>query len=378
MRMRILLNTLMALLVFVSAAQAAAVVLAPVDTETEYIYPEPNGYNNAYVTVDYEVINDNFRANLVAYDLKPDFTYQVKLEGIPACAGGDDETNERIGYSGRWSCLDCEASPAGNNRSDAQYEANKLLPDGHPDKECIAGYLVFDYFVSDSNGDADVWIETDASYHVLWCGPVSGSNADLYSGYTPSGAYCTDGKYCTYENITPETERPAFHYLPDGQYLNVRIALTEESFHQDCGTWCTVLQREILFEIDRYYDTDADGCINILDPNPGTPSADTDGDDYGADCDCDDDNGAVNPGAPEAAEFGNTCSDGLDNDCDGFTDGQDVGCPGGSWGVSAQAHASVTHVASFRESRIVNRLAMLLLPAGVVFLLRVLAKRRRE
>ena len=110
--MKILVKIFTALLLYVSAAHAAAVILAPVDTETEYIYPEPDDYSLAYVAVDYEVINDNFRANLVAYGLKPDFTYQVKIEGIPACAGGDDETNEFIGYSGRWTCLDCEASPS--------------------------------------------------------------------------------------------------------------------------------------------------------------------------------------------------------------------------------------------------------------------------
>ena len=268
-------------------------ILAPVDRGTEYIYPEPDDYDFAVVTVDYEVINHNFIAHLYGTGLKPDFTYQAKLR---ASRGAGMMANEWIGYSGRWTCLDCEASPAGNNRSDAQYEANKVLPDGDPDKECIAGYLVFDYFVTDQDGNADVWIETDASYHVLWCGPTSGSNAHLYSGYTPPTSYCDDGKYCTYQDITPEIERPSFSHLPDGQYLNVTLVLTEESFHQNCGTWCSVLARDILFEIDWHYDTDADGCINIVDPTPKTRSADSDGDGFGADCDCDDDNEDVNPG----------------------------------------------------------------------------------
>jgi|GEM_PF-4078781 len=377
--MSILVNIFMALLLCVSTAQATAVILAPVDGGTEYIYPEPNNYDSAVVTVDYEVINHNFVANLYGTGLKPDFTYQVKLEGIPACAGGDDETNEWIGYSGRWTCLDCEASPAGNNRSDAQYEANKLLPDGDPDKECIAGYLVFDYFVADQDGNADVWIETDASYHVLWCGPTSGSNAYLYSGYTPPTSYCDDGKYCTYQDITPEIERRSFSHLPDGQYLNVTLVLTEESFHQDCGTWCSVLARDILFEIDWHYDTDADGCINIDDPAPETRSADSDGDGYGADCDCDDDNEDVNPEASEGSSYGNTCSDGLDNDCDGRTDGQELTCAtSSSWGEGALAEASVLHVASYEESGIFNRLAMLFLPMGMVLLIKLLGREKKR
>ena len=376
--MRAFFVTLMVLLLFVSTAQASTVILAPVDRGTEYIYPEPNDYDLTFVTVDFNVINDNFRANLVADGLKPGFTYQVKLDGIPACAGGDDATNEKIGYSGRWTCLDCDGSVSGNNRTDAQYEANKLLPGDDPDKECIAGYLVFDYFVADQNGDADLWVEADASYHVLWCGPTSGSNAYLYSGYTPATSYCTDGKYCAYEDVTPEIERPAFTQLPDGQYLHVRFVLTEESFHQNCGTWCTVLGRGILFEVDRNYDADADGCINRIDPNPYTRSLDSDNDSYGADCDCDDVNAAVNPGAPEGSTYADTCSDGLDNDCDGLTDGEDSDCPKPGWGAAASAQASVLDISSHEESGSLNALGALFLPIGVVFFMKIVLKRRKS
>ena len=294
--MKTCIATVTALLLCVPAAQASTAILAPVDRGIEYIYPEPNDYQLAVVTVDFEGVNDNFRASLSATGLKPGFAYQVKLEGIPACAGGNDETNERIGYAGRWSCLDCEASPAGNNRSDAQYEANKLLPDGDPNKECIAGYLVFAYFVADQDGNADVWAETDASYRVLWCGPTSGSNASLYSGYTPPGSYCEDGKYCMYQDITPQIERATFRRLPDGEYTNVRFVLTEESFHQNCGTWCSVLAGEILFEI--------------------------------------------------ASE------------------------PSSSWGEAALAEASVLPGVRREESGIVNRLATLLFPMGVILFMK--------
>ncbi len=371
--------TVTALLLFVSAAHASALILAPVERGVEYIYPEPDDYQLAVVTLDYEVINHNFIAHLSGTGLKPEFTYQVKLEGIPACAGGNDETNERIGYAGRWTCLDCEASPAGNNRSDAQYEANKLLPDGDPDKECIAGYLVFDWFVADPNGDADVWVETDGSYHVLWCGPTSGSNADLHSGYTPPTSYCDDGKYCADPNITPEIERPAFQRLPDGQYTDVRFVLTEESFHQNCGTWCSVLAREILFEIQGDYDADADGCANLIDPYPNVRSTDADEDGYGADCDCDDQNDGVHPEALEGSDHGGTCTDDLDNDCDGFTDEEDESCePAGSWGEAAVVEASALKQIPVERCSIINRFVSLLFPIGVILLMRRLSSGRKR
>ena len=42
--------------------------------------------------------------------------------------------------------------------------------------------------------------------------------------------------------------------------------------------------------------------------------------------DCDDHNAGVNPGVSEDF-FAGDCGDGLDNDCDGFVDGDDSGCP---------------------------------------------------
>jgi hypothetical protein len=65
-------------------------------------------------------------------------------------------------------------------------------------------------------------------------------------------------------------------------------------------------------------------------PSSTPPCYDNDGDGYsseGADCgafDCNDDDTAVNPGAPEV------CTDGFDNDCDDLVDKADpnaVGCP---------------------------------------------------
>jgi hypothetical protein len=95
-------------------------------------------------------------------------------------------------------------------------------------------------------------------------------------------------------------------------------------------------------------DNDCDGLIDDADPDvtgQSTWYADTDMDMYGdpnnstmacmqpagfvADnTDCDDNNLNVNPGATEGPFGDATCSDTLDNDCDGFTDSFDNDCSG--------------------------------------------------
>jgi Protein metal binding site. len=70
-----------------------------------------------------------------------------------------------------------------------------------------------------------------------------------------------------------------------------------------------------------FTDTDGDGIKNCIDPDD-----DNDGDPDSADCASL--NAAVHHGATEGPACNITCSDGLDNDCDGATDTADLaGCP---------------------------------------------------
>ena len=105
------------------------------------------------------------------------------------------------------------------------------------------------------------------------------------------------------------------------------------------------------------------------------PCVDEDQDGYGAvetpECampaqDCDDSRADVNPGAME--ELGSlSCSDGLDNDCDGVADAADIDC----WAWRPQASESST----LGGSAPTNYLAFLLIPMAAILILR--AKRAR-
>ena len=83
-------------------------------------------------------------------------------------------------------------------------------------------------------------------------------------------------------------------------------------------------------------DNDCNGLTDAEDPNcQGAVCTDNDEDGYGdpasAACtspelDCDDTNANVNPGETEGPVGDATCSDGLDNDCNGLTDADDPNC----------------------------------------------------
>jgi len=86
--------------------------------------------------------------------------------------------------------------------------------------------------------------------------------------------------------------------------------------------------------------------------------------------DCDDSNPAVSPGL---VEKGTLCSNGLDDDCDGAVDGDDSGCQG--YSATANAEAATYGAGSLAGSGVCNELALLLIPAGAVFLLRIIRRK---
>lgn len=237
---------LMVLIVFTSFVSASEAILnkfgSAFDMSNQYIYNYD--YAKGNVTVNYDSFDIKyFTGTLVATNLKPNFTYQIKMLGKPKClygVNGDDGINEKIGYKGRWTCASCSCAGAACNRNDTEYAANKAKMNADPTKECIQGYLVLDFFTTDADGNAVKAFKSDNSYHVLWCNGGTCNNPIIndYLVLKPSGS--SAGLLCDAGKVAGQNERVGcgLTYLSEGNY-DVAVALTEESFHQ--GNWATVL-----------------------------------------------------------------------------------------------------------------------------------------
>ncbi len=93
--------------------------------------------------------------------------------------------------------------------------------------------------------------------------------------------------------------------------------------------------------------------------------------------DCDDTDPAVHPGVFEAPPGDPVCTDGIDNNCNGYTDLEDAGCvPKAGWAAAPPADASVYGAPSRKESNLSNVLFALLLPIGAVALLKRVFRKR--
>ncbi len=211
------------------------------DIGNQYGY-QFGGYPTANVTFTYNTPAPNkLSGTITATGLKPYATYQVKFIGDPT----NEMANEYIGYKGRWTVTNVSCSGSGCNRTDAQYEANKI---SHA--ETIAGYLVWDFFTADSSGNATKVVETANSYHVLWSGGgTCNTVANTYLANLDS-AHPTI-KFSPADKVDGEIERGTCGGLTlnPGTY-DLKMVLTEESFHQSPGTWAEVLMKDINFVIN--------------------------------------------------------------------------------------------------------------------------------
>ena len=227
-------------------------------------YQSTYDYSQATVEVTYHKVDATFCGMVTAQNLKPNFAYQLKLEGTP---GTDD--NERIGLVGRWWQEEWDGSAGSNGKnlnnkgdgSSPNLNDNVYFGRRNDPHYRFTGYLVFDYFITDNNGDASFSFEANSSYHVLWNtsqrvrtasdGPLKTVTFDPDPLTEP--AYDTDYASSTV-SIFGEWERLPMGavYLLPGEY-NCKILLTEESFHGSggslAGAWAGAMNGDITFTI---------------------------------------------------------------------------------------------------------------------------------
>jgi len=206
-------------------------------------------YNNSSVRV---VLDDPglpyLSGRIIATGLKPHFAYQIKLEGWGGGGGVWFQSNERLGYLGRWWF--------NGNKKDSDYAASS-------NKAGYAGYLVVDYFVTDANGNYDQTFVGNNSYHVVWRVGQSfvrgASDGPLRNFVLPA----TDGNPA-YDAALPSPQRsvdlfgeretfagsralPGQLLMPAGEY-RCNFVLTEESFHNP-QDWTSVFRKDCQFFI---------------------------------------------------------------------------------------------------------------------------------
>jgi hypothetical protein len=235
-------------------------------------YRSNYNYTKATVTVTLDASTQPVHGTLVATNLKPFFGYQVKLVG----AAGTP-TNERVGRAGRYWQEEWNGSQWANGwnlnnkgggyfptPNDADYAARRDLaeassPTGRRYKYTC--YLVFDYFITDGEGNAEVAFNLHSSYHVLWKtsqtgrgsqdGPIKRADFDVSPAQHP--AYDTDyarkvvGVFGEWERLPTGGIQ-----LRPGRY-QCQLVLTEESFHgsggQYAGGWAAAMAGEVAFTV---------------------------------------------------------------------------------------------------------------------------------
>ncbi len=235
------------------------------------IYRGAYTYSEAHVSADVYTSDTVFHGTLSATNLKPNFAYQLKLEGIPGTPA-----NERIGFAGRWWQEEWSGSAWTNGQNlndkgngfspspnDITYSARRDIADPTSPtglKYRYTGYLVFGYFITDKEGDASFSFQANSSYHVLWKTTQRGRSSQdgplKETTFDPSPsdvAYDVDYSQSTV-SVFGEWERLPVGgvFLQPGDY-DCRILLTEESFHgsggQYAGNWARAMDGSLSFTI---------------------------------------------------------------------------------------------------------------------------------
>jgi hypothetical protein len=239
-----------------------------------------------FVRVDYDPVGSVFSGTLTARGLKPNFAYQIKLDG-----GGPEAhptSNQNLGLAGRWWEQVWNGSNwSGGDNLNIQPEIANAT--GYPNALSLndityfdhvddvfgstahplyrhTGYLLMGYFVTDASGNATVSFAADDSYHVLFrantsSSPLGQRTPTADDGPIVSAVFSAATSYTSnaYNGVSPlldganvdvfgQWERlpEGLITLPAGTY-DVNLRLTEESFHG--GAWTTVMASNVGFQI---------------------------------------------------------------------------------------------------------------------------------
>lgn len=216
-------------------------------------------------SVTWQTEADTLRGTLVVTGAKPNFAYQMKLVGrtpittaqAPKASPGDPEAWAcwQLGHVGRWWC-----EQDGWNVADGELADHLRL--GHT----VHGYLLFDFLLTDAEGNARQSFALDSSFHVLWRDDQrerTGADSQVRGGqivrgswgYGLSGEPVSVGQVGLFAEGEPNRPAPGEARLPAGEY-SVWLNITEESFHDNLGTevfgggfWAQVLETNLRFTV---------------------------------------------------------------------------------------------------------------------------------
>lgn len=204
-------------------------------------------YASAKVSLTYETPTRNpLRGRIVGSGLKPNFAYQLKMEGKPTALygqAGDDAGNEKIGFAGRW----WREKPNPANARDADYLRDRAKPN-----HVYLGYLLFGYVMTDCQGELDAEIAVDSSFHVLW---QEGQQHKRREQDGPVVRYVLTVPFDDprYEVVVPESTVGVYGETEPGRALpgqlrlapgsyDTRLIVTEESWHKINPGWASILR----------------------------------------------------------------------------------------------------------------------------------------
>jgi|GEM_PF-2117141 len=246
-------------------------------------------YDDKVAVVSYQPTAGQFTGRIEAYDLKPFFAYQFKLQGKPPLpvAGvpwvydpltlPEHWANEQLGYLGRWwqgVYTPAGVYSSGGNAYDSDYAYWKTkgfretTGKGEELIHVFFGYLLFDFGLTDGAGDLYRNFTCNNSFHVLFKTsqhlPAVNDSAIrtvLVDPKQAPGWYLRPprarsiGVFAEWEQGNTGTgddrPTPGNLTLPEGTYP-VELRLTEESFHETTaysGSWATVMKADLTFTV---------------------------------------------------------------------------------------------------------------------------------